>query len=64
MVLAAGGLDMTQLYNFIKSIKELDLYGKAHPKCCKDENDTNCSCTDDADKAQDDLCMFDYCMSW
>lgn len=63
MVLTAGGLDLTQMYNFIKSVKELDLYGAAHPKCCKDANDTTCSC-DSTDKNQDELCMFDYCMSW
>jgi hypothetical protein len=64
MVLAAGGLDMTELYNFIKSVKELDLYGAAHNTCCKDETDTDCSCTAKSTKDQDDLCMFDYCMSW
>lgn len=40
-----GKVDMTELYNFIVKVKELDLYGAAHPKCCVDENDTVCSCT-------------------
>ena len=55
---------MTEIYDFIVKMKELDLYGKAHPKCCKDETDTVCSCSAKTLKDQDDLCMFDYCMSW
>jgi len=60
-------LKLDELFNFIKGIKDLDLYGKAHQKCCDDGTAVgqNCTCTDKYEKkAHNDLCMFDYCMSW
>ena len=57
-------LNMDDLYNFITGIKDLDLYGWSHKKCCDGEEiDGNCNCEDDDDK-NDDLCMFSYCWSW
>lgn len=60
-------LKLDELFNFISGLKDLDLYGVAHQKCCSDGSTTgeNCTCPDDdEDKAHADLCMFDYCMSW
>ena len=54
---------MTEIYNFIVKLKEIDLYGYAHP-CCDNDPNAECSCDNEDDKAQDDLCMFDYCLSW
>ena len=58
-------LKLDELFTFIKSMKDLDLYGKAHPKCCTDGSTVseNCNCPAKI-KAHNDLCMFDYCMSW
>lgn len=61
-------LNLNELFNFVKNLKDLDLYGYANAKkCCEDGSTVgaNCNCPDDdADKAHADLCMFDYCLSW
>jgi hypothetical protein len=60
-------LKLDELFTFIKGIKDLDLYGAAHKQCCSDGSAVgdNCECPDKVStKAHNDLCMFDYCMSW
>jgi len=57
-------LSMDDLYNFVKGIKDLDLYGYAHTKCCNgNEIGQDCECDDD-DQDTSKLCMFDYCWTW
>lgn len=58
-------LKLDELFTFIKGIKDLDLYGAAHSQCCSNGTavGTDCVCPESV-KAHDDLCMFDYCMSW
>jgi len=58
-------LKLDELFNFIKSLKELDLYGLSHAKCCENGTSVGANCTCPAeDTAHADLCMFDYCLSW
>jgi hypothetical protein len=67
-----GCLDMTELFDFVKQIKELNLYGKAHGKCCATNADgtavttvgEDCDCPDIEKKAGADMCLWDYCVSW
>lgn len=41
-------VNLTELFNFIKSLKDLDLYGVANQKCCTDGTTVgqNCDCPD------------------
>lgn len=63
---------MTELFDFVKQIKDLNLYGKAHGKCCDANADgtaviqvgEDCDCPDIPKKAGGDMCMWDYCVSW
>lgn len=63
---------MTELFDFVKQIKELDLYGKAHGKCCELNGDgtvvttvgADCECPEKPRSAGADMCMWDYCVSW
>jgi hypothetical protein len=63
-------LDLNDVYAFITKIKDLDLYGYAHPKqCCADgaAYDPTCNCEDGArinGVAREDACIFSYCFSW
>jgi len=64
-------LDLTDVYNFITKIKDLDLYGYAHPrKCCADgtQVDPSCGACDDSQYLngvkREDACIFSYCFSW
>lgn len=58
-------LNMDDLYTFITGIKDLDLYGWSHQKCCNGSTiDANCDCDDDLMKDTSKMCMFDYCWSW
>jgi hypothetical protein len=60
-------VNLTELFDFIKSLKTLDLYGVAHQKCCDDGSAVgeDCNCPDKNElKAHNDLCFFDYCASW
>jgi hypothetical protein len=63
---------LDELFTFIQQLKDLNLYGVAHAKCCQLNSDgtsvttvgEDCDCPDYTSKAHNDLCMFDYCMSW
>jgi hypothetical protein len=63
---------LDELFTFIQQLKDLNLYGVAHAKCCQLNSDgtsvvtvgEDCDCPEYTKKAQDDLCMFDYCLSW
>jgi hypothetical protein len=63
---------LDELFTFIQQLKDLNLYGVAHAKCCQLNSDgtsvvtvgEDCDCPEYTKKAQNDLCMFDYCMSW
>ena len=60
-------LNMDDLYNFITGIKDLDLYGFYHQKCCGDSGatvDANCECDPNEVMDTSQMCMFDYCWSW
>jgi hypothetical protein len=59
-------LKLNELFNFIKGVKDLDLYGYAHKKCCEDGTSVGgtCDCPAKPALAHNKLCMFDYCMSW
>ena len=67
-----GGLclDLNDVYTFITKIKDLDLYGYAHPrKCCADGTnvDPTCNCDDSQylnGIKREDACIFSYCFSW
>ena len=63
-------LDLNDVYAFITKIKDLDLYGYAHPRqCCADgaAYDPTCNCEDGSrinGVAREDACIFSYCFSW
>jgi hypothetical protein len=58
-------LKLDELLTFIKGIKDLDLYGAAHSKCCSSGTAVGADCVCPvSDKDHNKLCMFDYCMSW
>ena len=63
-------LDLNDVYTFITKIKDLDLYGYAHPrKCCADGTnvDPTCNCDDSQylnGIKREDACIFSYCFSW
>jgi len=63
-------LDLNDVYNFITKIKDLDLYGYAHPRqCCADgtQVDPSCNCveTDTINGVKrEDACIFSYCFTW
>ena len=63
-------LDLNDVYTFITKIKDLDLYGYAHPrKCCADGTQVDPTCTCDDSQflngiKREDACIFSYCFSW
>lgn len=64
-------LDLNDVYSFITKIKDLDLYGYAHPRQCAGGVATAAGCetlpngaVDGQDVPRADACMFSYCFSW